>query len=345
MKKAMTVYDIAKEAGVSPSTVSRVLTGNAKVSREKAEKVRAIIKKNNFKPNAIARSLITRESRMIGVILPDITNPFFASVFLEAESYAMSLGYSLLLCNSMGKADIESMYLKILVEKKVDGIIMAGGRVNETKTIKEHADEVIEVMEQVPFVIVNGKMAGVDSYRVYTDEARGVEQLVDYLYRLGHRRIGFIGGVKGITSMDVKLKTFLDSAREYGILCKKEWIVPGSFSVESGIESMNELLSNRDLPTAVMSVNDFTALGALKAATKRGFVVPDDISITGFDDIYLTDIMTPAITTVSQNMAQIGRTAVDVVVNLANGNKVKKNQCIRTSLVIKDSCAANNSMS
>jgi len=341
LRKALTVYDIAKEAGVSPSTVSRVLTGNANVSREKAEKVRAIIDKNNFKPNAIARSLIKKESRMIGVILPDITNPFFASVFLEAESYAMSLGYSTLLCNSMGKPDIESMYLRILVEKKVDGIIMAGGRVNDTTTVKEYADEVKEIMEQVPFVIVNGRMTGVHSYRVYTDEAHGVDQLVDYLYRLGHRRIGFIGGIKGITSFDDKLKTFLTRANEYGILCENSWIVPGGFSIESGMESMNRLLSNRNLPTAVMAVNDFNAIGALKAAIKRGYNVPNDISITGFDNIYLTDVMTPSITTVSQNMAEIGRTAVDMVVNLANGKKIKKDYCIMTNLVIKDSCMPN----
>lgn len=342
--KALTVYDIAEEAGVSPATVSRVLTGNANVSPKKREKIQAIIDKYNFKPNALARSLIKKESKMIGMILPDITNPFFASVFLEAEKYAVSLGYTILLCNSMNDNfmnmnHLESLYLKTLVEKQVDGIIMMGGRINDSKTVKEYADEVLEIMEKVPVVMINGKMAGVDCYKVNADEKHGIEQLIDYLYRLGHRRIGFVGGMQGITSNDIKIKAFLSTIKEYDILCKKEWILNGTFSIESGAECMNKLLCSRDLPTAVLAVNDFEAVGALKAAKKRGFKVPDDISITGFDDSYVSDIVAPAITTVSQNNSELGRTAVDIILKVSNGEKVKKDYTIATNLVIRDSCS------
>lgn len=338
LKKALTVYDIAKEAKVSPATVSRVLTGKAKVSSEKRERINAIIDKYNFKPNAIARSLINRESQMIGFILPDITNPFFASVFLEAEKYAFSLGYTILLCNSINMFELESFYLRTFVEKKVDGIILMGGRVNKTKTIKEQANEVQAITEQIPIVMVNGRMTGVDCYKVNADEKHGMNQLVDYLYRLGHRKIGFIGGSKDITSSDIKMRVLFSKIKEYGIQCKNDWIINGAFTIESGIETMNKLLDCRELPTAVMAVNDIVAVGALKAAKLRRFKVPDDISITGFDDNYITDIVSPSITTVSQNTVELGRAAVDIIVNTANGRKVKKEYSIKTNMVVKDSC-------
>jgi DNA-binding LacI/PurR family transcriptional regulator len=344
LKRALTVYDIAKEAEVSPATVSRVLTGNANVSPEKKERIQTIINKYNFKPNAIARSLIKKESMMIGFILPDITNPFFASVFLEAENYAKDLGYTILLCNSLNDSyknmtNMESLYLKTLVEKQVDGIILMGGRINETKTIKEQADEVNEILEQLPLVMINGRMIGVDGYKVCSDEKDGIYQLVDYLYRLGHRKFGFIGGVKGITSSDIKTKTLLSLAKEYGFTCKSEWCIPGSFSIESGAECMNRLLLNRDLPTAVLAVNDFVAAGALKTAVKRGYRIPGDLSITGFDDTYVADIVSPSITSVNHNAQELAKAAVDVIAGLANGKAVKKDQTVKTIISIRESCS------
>lgn len=343
-RKALTVYDIAKEAEVSPATVSRVLTGNANVSAAKRERIQSIIDKYNFKPNALARSLIKKESKMIGLILPDIANPFFASVFLEAEKYALSLGYTILLCNSMNDnfmniTHLESLYLKTLVEKQVDGIILMGGRVNDTNTVQEHADEVLEIMEKMPVVMINGRMTGVDCYRVIADEEHGVYQLVDYLYRLGHKKIGFIGGMPGISSYDIKIEAFLSRINEYEILCKKEWIINGAFSIENGVECMNDLLYNEDLPTAVLAVNDLVAVGALKAAKKRGYRVPGDISITGFDDTYITDIVSPTITTVSHNFSELGRTAIDIIVKASCGEKALKENSIKTKIVIKDSCS------
>jgi LacI family transcriptional regulator len=344
LKKSITVYDIAKEAGVSPATVSRVLTGNANVSYKKKEIIQSIINKYNYKPNAIARSLINEESMMIGLILPDITNPFFASLFVEMERHAVSLGYSILLCNAMNDnhaniTNLESFYLKMLAEKHVDGIIMMGGRVNESKTNQEHAEEVIEVMEQIPVVMINGSMVGVDCYRVISDEKFGLNQVIDYLYSLGHRKMGFIGGMKGITSTDIKIRTFLSEAKKHGIVCRKDWIINGTYSVESGYETMNQLLNNRELPTAVLAVNDTVAAGALKAAQKRGISVPEDISITGFDNTYITDIVTPTLTTVSHNYSDLAKTAVDIIVKASGKKNIKKEFHIKSKLVIKESCA------
>lgn len=341
----ITIYDIAKEAHVSPATVSRVLTGSANVSKAKKEKIEKLIEKYNFQPNALARGLINKETKTIGFILPDITNPFFSTVFLEAEKQALSMGYTMILCNSMNDnilnvTKTESLYLKTLSEKKVDGIIFMGGRINETRTNKEYAREVNEVLQKIPIVMINGRMSGVDCVKVHTDEKEGIYNLVKYLYELGHRKIGFIGGVKGITAADDKINAFKKAIRHFGITCREEWIINCPFSIEDGYAVTEQLLTQRELPTAVMAVNDFVAIGALRAAEARGLRVPDDLSITGFDGIYLTDIVKPRITTVSQNCAVLGATAIDIMISILKGKNYRKDIIIKSELLIKESCKA-----
>lgn len=344
LKKARTVYDIAREAGVSPATVSRVLTGSANVSAQKKERVQSVIQKYNYKPNAIARSLIKEESKMIGLILPDITNPFFAELFQQMENYTLRLGYSILLCNAMNDnyaniTNLESFYLKTLVEQHVDGIVLMGGRVNESKTNRAHAQEVVEVMDHVPVVMINGRMTGVDCYRVVSDERDGLFQAIDYLYNLGHRKIGFIGGMKGITSTDIKLRAFQSRVKEYGMTCEKGWVIPGTYSVGSGFDAMNQLLNSHELPTAVLAVNDSVAAGALKAAQKRGVSVPGDISIVGFDGTYITDIVTPELTTVRHDYESIARAAIDDIVQKSDRTGARRELLLKSKLLIKESCA------
>ncbi len=343
MEKSITIYDIAEEAQVSPATVSRVLTGSAHVSSTKREKIEKLIEKYNFQPNALARSLIKKETKTIGFILPDITNPFFSTVFLEAEKYALSMGYTMILCNSMNDnilnvTNIESLYLKALSEKQVDGIIFMGGRINESKTNEEYAREMNEILQKTPIVMINGKMKGVDCYKVHTDEKVGIYNLVKYLSDLGHKEIGFIGGIKDISSADDKLKAFRKSVDKFNMITRKEWIIHSGFSIEDGYMNMEKVLRNREIPTAIMAVNDFVAIGAINAAEKYGVKIPEDISITGYDGVYLTDLVKPKITTVSQNFSMLGVTAMDVMVKLLKGEKVKKETVIQTELLIKESC-------
>lgn len=343
--KNVTIYDIAKEAGVSPATVSRVLTGSARVSSVKKDKILEIIEKYNFQPNAFARGLINKESKTIGFILPDITNPFFSAVFIEAEKRALSLGYTVILCNSMNdnmmnQNNIESLYLGMLCEKQVDGIIIMGGRTNEKITDVNQANELAEINKKTPIVIINGNMKGVDSHNIIADEKDGVYNLIKYLVSLGHKNLGFIGGRKGVTSTDVKLNAFNKAIKHFQLNTKHEWIIPSSFSIKDGYDSMKALLSLKEIPTAVLAVNDFTAVGAIQAAEENGIRVPEDISITGFDNIYLTDIIKPRITTVSQNYTQLGQLAIDTIVGIANNSKLKKKVIVSTQLIIKDSCKA-----
>ena len=345
MPENITIYDIAKEAHVSPATVSRVLTGNAKVRPEKREAILSIIEKYNYHPNALARGLINKASKTIGFIVPDITNPFFAATFLEAEKHALSLEYTLILCNSMNdnrlnRNELESLYLKMLMEKRADGIIIMGGRVNEKRAINTQIAELQEIVRKKPVVFINGSMRGVKSYNVTTDETDGINKLVQYLASLGHKDIGFIGGRKGISSTDVKLSAFESAMKRLHIPYRPEWIIPGSFGVEDGYSSMVQLLSQPNRPTAVMTVNDFNAIGAINAATDYGLNVPKDISVTGFDGTYLMDVTRPTITTISQNYAELGKKAVEAIAQVSLGKNFPRNTLIPTQLIIKDSCRA-----
>ncbi|OPJ65264.1 LacI family DNA-binding transcriptional regulator [Clostridium oryzae] len=337
-KSNVTVYDIAKEANVSPATVSRILTGNAAVSDEKRLRVKALIDKYDFKPNALARSLSKKESKTLGFILPDITNPFFSTVFLEAEKCALEAGYTMMLCDSMNNNDNESIHLKTLSEKQVDVIIIMGGRVNDVRTRTEYAEEMNKILKSTPILIVNGKMTGVKCHKIATDEEHGMIQLVEYLVSIGHSKIGLIGGRENVTSSYIKYRALEEAFRKNNLQLNKEWMIYGDYSIESGIESMKKLLKKREKPTALIAINDFVAIGAIRAANEAGLDIPKDMSITGFDDSYISEIAHPKLTTVNQNYKELGKEIINTVLDITSKKGGDTTKVIDTKLVVRDSC-------
>ena len=182
-KKNITIYDIAKEANVSPTTVSRVITRNPLVKESTRKHVLGIIEKFEFTPNETARSLTKRKTNMIGFIVPDITNPFFSEVYIEIEKLAVKLGYSLILRNTHGNIDVESDCLREFIERRVECIIFMGGRVNNTQPPAALVNEMNETAKRVPLILVNGSMEGVDCFKVQTDDRKGIQQIMAHLDR------------------------------------------------------------------------------------------------------------------------------------------------------------------
>ncbi|MBS4219127.1 LacI family DNA-binding transcriptional regulator [Bacillus sp. FJAT-49711] len=339
MKKGnITIYDIAKEASVSPATVSRFLTGNANVRPQTMRRIADAIEKYSFRPNSLARSLLHKQSKTIGFILPDINHPFFSTLVQKSEAHALDLGYTVFLCNTLNNSENESKYLHSLVEKQVDGIIYLGGRINDTETDEEYAQEIKKVMERVPVVFVNGQMTGVDAHVVRTDEESGIENLVELLLNLNHTKIGFLGGKKGISSTDLKKNTFVQTMKGKGFDVNEDWVLGSGFNIESGEDVASRLLYLNERPTALICANDLVAIGVIKILTKFGLKVPEDISVVGFDDIYLAKYFPPGLTTVSQNYDQLGQTAINVLVDLINEREAEKETIVPTSLVLRDSC-------
>lgn len=323
---------------MSPSTVSRVLTGSARVRPETMERIVKVIKKYNFRPNSLARSLFNKKSKMIGFVIPDINHPFFSTLVLKSEVHALKLGYTSFLCNSMDDVDIESVYLQNLMDKQVDGIIFLGGRINSVAPPSKYVEEMQQIMDRIPLVFINGQMPELDAHVIRTDEKSGIEKLVELLVNHGHEKIGFLGGLDTVGPTIEKRDTFTKALQNHGIKVNDEWIITGGFSITSGEKSAADLLNVRDKPTAVVCVNDFVAIGAIKMFEKYGLKVPRDISVTGFDDIYLAEHFPPGITTVSQNYDLLGETAVNHLVDLIEGKEIAKETIIPTSLVIRGSC-------
>lgn len=305
-----------------------------------------LITKHQFQPNALARSLFKKETGMIGVILPDITNPFFPEVLAGLDQEARSKGYTFFLCDTVSTNDDseeqyvrESQYLNILVEKQVDGIIMIGGRINLARPSKEMVNEVVEVSKRVPLLLINGNMPGEALNRVYTDEKEGAELATQHLIDLGHRNIAFVGGYRRMSNTIQRIQGFVKTMEKNGLQTRKEWILDGGFSVESGKAFLNQLLGLPERPTAVFCANDLVAIGMMKAASKAGIRVPQDLSLIGFDDIPYASNSIPELTTVSLKCYDAGRSAAVMLHQMITKNKVSKKTKLRPELIVRESTA------
>ncbi|MBW5445791.1 substrate-binding domain-containing protein [Cohnella sp. CFH 77786] len=335
--KNITVYDIAREANVSVSTVSRVLNDTAPVKASTREKVNKIIKKYQFQPNALARSLISKATGTIGIIVPDITNPFFPEVFKGAETEARAKGYTFFLCDTEGDYERESEYLSILKEKRVDGIVFLGGRINLARCSPKLAEEVTELSKQIPVVLVNGNLPKSSMYRVMTDEAAGAELATRHLIEMGHRDIAFLGGYDAMSTTSQKVKAYKRIMKEAGLPVRPEWIIHDGLSIESGKAMMGQLIGMKERPSAVLCVNDFTAVGAVKEAIERGLRIPEDISVVGYDDTHLSTAIIPELTTVTQHTYELGKQAVQILHQLINREETRKLTLFQPELVVRQS--------
>lgn len=338
MSKKVTIYDIAREADVSISTVSRILTGSAPVNPMTKQRVETVLQKYNFRPNLVARNLSNQRSMMIGVILPDITNPFFSTLFAEMQRSAVAKEYSLLLFNAMNKLELESEGLAFLSRHQIDGLIFLGGRVNEIVPPREYQQEMMQVTAQVPTVIVNGEMSDIDAVTVSTDEQCGIAQIVDYLAELGHRRIGLLGGSSNITVTRNRQQAFRAEMTRLGLAVNEAWLITDGFSIESGEKALEILLTRAEQPTAVIAINDLVALGILKAARRHHIDVPKQLSLVGFDDVYLASVSSPELTSVSHNYPALGHAVIETIVKRIDGEQTPTEILIDMQLVVRDSC-------
>ncbi|NOV03668.1 LacI family DNA-binding transcriptional regulator [Paenibacillus sp. LMG 31457] len=335
--ESITVYDIAREANVSVATVSRVLNDTAPVRTSTRQKIMAIIEKHKFQPNALARSLVNKKTGMIGVLFPDSSNMFFPEVFGGAERAAQKLGYTLFLCNTFSDFSRESEYLTLLRERQVEGLIFMGGRINSRHCPDALVQEVLDIQKKIPVVLINGSLPGHPCHRVKTNEYLGTELIMQHLIDHGHRHIGFLGGSGETTTTFEKLQAFRRMMHANRFPVRKDWVRLGDFSIDCGYELMSQTLEHRNPPTAVMCINDYVAIGAMKAAISRGLRIPEEMAIAGFDDTQLSSAMNPELTTVSQHSEQLGRQAMAILHKLIQKEKVKKLTVLVPKLIVRQS--------
>jgi len=307
----VTVRDVAERAGVSISTVSRVLTGNAPVSKELHQRVVAAIEELGYRPNALARGLRVRRTAVLGLIVPDITNPFFSQLARVIELHAHLHGYSILLCNSENSRERELQYFSLLTTQRVDGmmVISSAATHEQLNRLQSFTDAVVLALDRrIPGF--RGPWLGADPYP-------GAYEAVGHLLSLGHRRIGIVRGVAGNISSDQRFEAILRAYRDHG-LAEEPWIWTGPYSVETGVRAgaaLAQLPAGRR-PTAVIATSEFSAYGLIQSLYNHGLAVPGDISVVGFDNTLFAELFRPALTVIAQPIERMGERAVEMVLQM-----------------------------
>ncbi|MCM1027581.1 MAG: LacI family transcriptional regulator [Roseburia sp.] len=335
--KKTTIYDIAKEAGVSPATVSRVLTNSAGVRADKRVAVQSIINKYNFRPNALARSLSETRRKVIGIIMADVRNPFYAKLFVECEQAARKYGYSLLLENSLGQQEVEEAQLVLMEEQRVDAIILVGGSVDELHSDEGFAEKVNLVCNSIP-VILTGKLDGTSCYRVLIDAVQTMDLVMEHLLSLGHREIALIGGLDTVAASYEKRMRYKQILAKHQIPCVPEFYeMTGNYDYETGYRLTEELLRSGRIPTAVIGVNDSASVGAMNCIRAHGLRIPEDISVVSYDNTEICSMVTPMLTSIDYNYDLFAETLVRTVEGIYNSNPLPQIQLIAPTLVVRAS--------
>lgn len=314
-KGNVSIYTIAKEAGVSPATVSRVINGSARVSEEKKKRVQELIEIHNFQPNALARSLMNMENRLIGLLVSDIRNPFYSMLAMECEAAAYRRGYLLMVCNSLGDNSRDLDYLNKFYRQRVDAVIQIGGSVDAAVPDPGFLSAVNRMAESIPF-LTTGPLEGADCYRINIDEEQSMRLLMEYLHENGHEKIALVGGRRDVKSTAEKQRVYREMLTAYGIPVRREYILEnGAYDVEGGEKTMMEFLeSGCALPTAVIAINDFTAVGVTHALREKGIRIPEEVSVVSFDNTFITETCVPRLTSVGYDYHAMGERLIETVI-------------------------------
>lgn len=337
-KERANIYTIAKEAGVSPATVSRVLTNNARVSKEKREKVQSVIQKYGYTPNALAQGLSNSKTRSIGLMIADIYSPFYSAVATECEKAADKAGYLLLMLTSLGDPELEKKQLMKLYEQQVDAIIVVGGIIDRIAVDEEYVEQLNHILESTPIIATN-RPVGVRNCKIHLDEGGSMDLAMDYLFSLGHEKIAIIGGRKDAKSTLEKRMRYRTMIRQRGIVYREDYVFDSiDYSNDSGYNCTKELLKNPDRPTAIVAINDFTAAGVLRAIHDEGLRVPQDISVVAFDNTYLSGALTPALTSVGANYTEFAKHLVEAAIRASENETCPEDYMVPVGISVRDSC-------
>lgn len=331
---SVTIKDIARLAGVSIATVSKVVNNkDFDISEGTRARVQKIIDEENYRPNSLARSMITKTTKTVGLIIPDVRNPFFTDLARGAEDSAKENGYSLLFCNSDDVLGKEIEYINTLVEKQVDGIVLAGS-INRNKALEENFSVNVPIVSLDRKVYFKGIKATVE-----IDNITGAHDAIEYLIQSGHKDILFLSGQEEVDISKDRLEGYKKALKENHIPFNPDYVIFGLYKSEFGYQYIME----NELPTKVTAIfcgNDLIALGAIKALKSKKIKVPNDISIMGFDDISLASINTPELTTVKQPSYEFGYIAVQRLIDIIEGITNRKDKFeIKTELIIRESTA------
>ena len=323
------IRDVARRAGVSISTVSRVTNGKGTVNREMADRVWRAVRELNYQPDPQARALVSGRSHIIGLMVTEITNPFFPELIQRFEQLSVESGYEVLLASTPNDPASIAMSVRRVLQRKVDGVaVMMFGR--EAPVLEELASH------PVPLVVMDGAPAfpNIDAVRVNYEE--GIRQAVAHLVALGHHAIAFVSGPLEQASARLRREAFEKAMRSCHQKLRPDLVLEGNHTLEGGMIAMSQLLTRPQPPTAVVCSNDLTAIGVLHCLFEAGKQVPADLSVIGFDDVHIAQFMLPPLTTVRMSCADIAQVAFSTLrhrIEVGSGRHATRQ--VETKLIIR----------
>ncbi|MBT0570555.1 LacI family DNA-binding transcriptional regulator [Curvibacter sp. CHRR-16] len=309
-----TIKDVALQAGVSVTTVSHVVNKTRHVSPEALQRVERAIRDLGYVPSAVARSLKRNSTHTLGMLIPNSSNPYFAEIVRAVEDRCFGAGYALVLCNTDDEPHRQHIYLQVLAERRIDGLIVISTGDDQDLITMLHG-------MTIPTVVVDREIPDPTGDQIGADQLHGALLAVRHLVSLGHRHIACIGGPEGLAPSQQRIAGWQQALAEAGVNAAADQLWRGNFSAQGGYEAMHAILRSQQRPSAVFACNDLMAIGALRAAHEIGLRVPDELSIVGFDDIELANFCSPPLTTVSQPKQRIGALAVDMLLERVKGRR------------------------
>ena len=315
------IKDVALHASVSVTTVSHVVNGTRFVSEVARQRVEAAVRELGYVPSAVARSLKHNTTRTFGMVIPNNSNPYFAEIIQGVEARSFAAGYNVILCNSNDDPERQAAYLRVLAEKRIDGLIF----------VVTGSDAVVRATLggiNTPLVLLDREVSGVGSDLVEVNHVLGSQMATEHLLELGHPRVACISGPPGLSPSSQRRAGWKDALEKAGVERKESDLARGDFTARGGYLAMQTLLKRRPRPTAVFACNDLMAFGALTAAREAGIAVPQQLSIVGFDDIDLAAFSAPPLTTVAQPKQQIGTVAAELLLDRVGNARADNRQMI-----------------
>jgi LacI family transcriptional regulator len=331
-RQSATLRMVAREAGVSASTVSRIINGTVNVSPNLKHAVETAIAKFGFRPNAAARGLALGKTSTIGVVAQAIDSPFYGEGLRGIESALRQRGYAPLIMSGNWRVEDEDRCVQELIARGVDGVIVFAGRLSDAK-LKSYA-------KTVPIVITGRRLRSARLFSLQVDDAQGSMLAVRHLVELGHRQIAFITGSEAHPDASERLRGYKEALIEAGIAFNPRLVVVGDWHEEGGLRSTQELLNSQSEFTAIFCVNDQTAYGACLALYRRGLSVPNDVSLIGFDDLPSSNYRLPPLTSVRQSIGELGERSAAAMLDLIDGRRPRM-AAPELKLVIRESTGRN----
>lgn len=305
----VTIYDIAKKANCSAMTVSRVINNTGRVSEATRRRILRIMKEMNYVPNTMARSLVLQETRILSLIITDITNPFYTSLARGAEDAALQLGYKLLLANSDENVEKEKEYIETMLSTRVDGVLFAPSSDASLTNLQRFTHQ------GIPLVLLDREVPGIECDTVLGDNVGGARALTEHLIELGHRRIAFINGSSSVSTARLRMQGYREALERHHIPYDTAIVAEADYKKTDVSRVMERLLGHVDRPTALFAANNFLALSAIRYCQTKGIRVPEDISVCCFDELEANFVVNPFMTVIAQPAYEFGYTGIQLLVN------------------------------